>query len=151
MPRGGASRRDLRPHERAAWGGFLRTHARVVRELDAELLARSGLPLTSFDVLVQVSFVPERRLKMSDLADAVVLSRSGVTRLVDRLERQGLLERRRCEEDSRAIYAVLTERGAARLEEAMPVHLDGVRERFLEPLSGAQKRQLTAIWRRLGA
>src|SRR5947209_20272925 len=108
----------LSERELAAWAGFLRTHARLVRELDDELIAAHGLALSSYDVLVQIASSPERRLRMSELADAVLLSKSGLTRLVGRLVDQGLLERVGCENDARGAYAVITELGARRLREA---------------------------------
>jgi DNA-binding MarR family transcriptional regulator len=83
----------LSPEERAAWSGFIRAHASIVKELDTELQAAHGLPLSSFDVLVQLSLASEGRMQMFELAEAVHRSRSGLTRLVDRLERQGLIER----------------------------------------------------------
>src|SRR6266545_2533501 len=77
--------RELAPEQLAAWAGFLQAHAQIVRGLDAELERGHGLPLTSYDVLIQLSLAPDRRLRMFELADAVVLSRSGLTRLVERL------------------------------------------------------------------
>ncbi len=135
--------------EQGAWVGFLRSHATLVRELDEELAASHGLPLSSYDVLVQVAGAPGQRLRMSELAEAVLLSRSGLTRLVGRLVSQGLLERAGCERDARGAYAVLTEAGQQRLREARELHLRGVRERFLDRLSDADKRQLAEIWGRL--
>src|SRR5947209_9319605 len=125
----------------AAWAGFLRTHARLVRELDDELTAAHALPLTSYDVLVQIASSPERRLRMSELADAVLLSKSGLTRLVGRLVEQGLLERAGCENDARGAYAVITEVGLKRLGEARETHLRGVRERFLDRLGERERDQ----------
>ena len=139
----------LSPEQRAAWAGFIRVHASIVRELDAELRAAHGLPLSSFDVLVQLSLAPECRMQMHELAEAVHLSRSGLTRLVDRLERQGLLERRRGERDPRRVFASITRRGLDRLAETTPTHLAGVRRRFLERLSQAQVKQLAAAWDQL--
>jgi DNA-binding MarR family transcriptional regulator len=139
----------LPERELAAWAGFLRTHAKLVRELDDELTAAHGLPLSSYDVLAQVESATESRLRMSELADAVLLSRSGLTRLVGRLEDQGLLERVGCENDARGAYAVLTEAGRRRLEEARETHLRGVRERFLDRLDEADQRRLARIWGRL--
>jgi DNA-binding MarR family transcriptional regulator len=139
----------LSPEQRAAWAGFIRVHASIVRELDAELRAAHGLPLSSFDVLVQLSLAPEGRMQMHELAEAVHLSRSGLTRLVDRLERQGLLERRRGERDPRRVFASITRRGLDRLAETTPTHLAGVRRRFLERLSQAQVKQLAAAWDQL--
>jgi DNA-binding MarR family transcriptional regulator len=139
----------LSPEQRAAWAGFIRVHASIVRELDAELRAAHGLPLSSFDVLVQLSLAPEGRMQMHELAEAVHLSRSGLTRLVDRLERQGLLERRRGERDPRRVFASITRRGLDRLAETTPTHLAGVRRRFLERLSQTQVKQLAAAWDQL--
>src|SRR5881397_3274392 len=98
-----------------AWAGFLRTHATLVRELDEELTERHGLPLSSYDVLVQLDRAPEGRLRMSHLADAVLLSRSGLTRLVTRLEKQGLLERADCPSDARGAFAAITDAGREKL------------------------------------
>jgi DNA-binding MarR family transcriptional regulator len=131
----------------AAWAGFLMSHARIVRALDAELEREHGLPLSSYDVLIQLSLVPDRRLRMFELADAIVLSRSGLTRLVDRLERAGLVERERGEVDPRQMYARLTDRGMEVLADATPTHIAGIKERFLERLSDEQTKQLAAIWR----
>src|SRR3712207_1437762 len=139
----------LSPEQRAAWSGFIRAHASIVRELDAELQATHGLPLSSFDVLVQLGLAPEGRMQMFELAEAVHISRSGLTRLVDRLEREGLLERIRGERDPRQVFASITERGLERLAETTPAHLAGVRERFLDRLSRAQLQQLASIWREL--
>ena len=141
--------RELTDDQLAAWSGFLIAHARIVRALDTELERAHGLPLTSYDVLIQLSLVPDRRLQMCDLADAIVLSRSGLTRLVDRLERAGLVERERGEVDPRQVYARLTDRGLAALAEATPTHAAGIKERFLGPLSKEQTRQLAAVWRAL--
>src|SRR3954449_8410113 len=105
-----------------AWRGFLRTHSMLVRELDEELTERHGLPLSSYDVLVQLDESPEGRLRMSNLADAVLLSRSGLSRLVTRLEKQGLLERLECENDARGALAALTGAGRATLAAARAPH-----------------------------
>jgi DNA-binding MarR family transcriptional regulator len=139
--------RDLTPEQLAAWSGFLRGHAQIVRALDAELEQEHGLPLTSYDVLIQLSLAPDRRLRMFELAEAVVLSRSGLTRLVDRLERDGFVERERGEVDPRQVYARLTVRGFEVVADATPTHVAGVKERFLERLSDEQTKQLAAIWR----
>jgi len=135
--------------EMGAWAGFLRTHATLVRELDDELTRAHDLPLSSYDVLVQLSAAPGGEMRMSQLADAVLLSRSGLSRLVARLVDQGLVERRECASDGRGANACLTDLGRARLEEARETHRAGVRERFLSRLSDGQQRQLAAAWRRL--
>ena len=136
----------LSPQERAAWAGFIRAHASIVKELDAELKASHGLPLSSFDVLVQLSLAPEGQMQMYKLADAVHLSRGALTRAVDRLESQRLLERYKGTADPRQVFAVITERGLERLAETTPAHLAGVRERFLDRLSQVQLELLAEIW-----
>jgi DNA-binding MarR family transcriptional regulator len=132
--------------QRSAWSGFLRVHASIVKELDAELQAKHGLPLSSYDVLVQLSLAQDGQMQMYKLADAVLLSRSALTRAVDRLERQGLLERCKGTTDPRQVFATITQRGLERLAEATPAHLAGVRERFLNRLSQTQSEQLVEIW-----
>src|SRR3954463_11186304 len=132
-----------------AWRGFLRTHVTLVRELDEELTERHGLPLSSYDVLVQLEEADGGRLRMSHLADAVLLSRSGLTRLVARLVEQGLIERVDCENDARGAFAAITERGRERLAEARETHRAGVRARFLDRLGEGQQRQLAKAWSRL--
>ncbi len=139
----------LTPDELAAWRGFLRAHARLVRELDAELVAAHGLPLAWYDVLVVLDEAGGR-LRMAELARAVLLSVSGTTRLVDRLVREGLVEREPCEDDGRGAYAVLTPAGAVRRRAARPTHLAGVRERFLSALQPDDLACLAALWPRLG-
>jgi DNA-binding MarR family transcriptional regulator len=119
----------------AAWSTFLRAHARVVRELERELQAEQGLALTDYDVLVQLASADERRLRMSELADRLLLSRSGATRLVDRLVADGLVERTTCETDRRGQWAALTDAGRARLRRAAPIHLRGVAAHFTDRLT----------------
>jgi DNA-binding MarR family transcriptional regulator len=118
----------LTPTELATWRTFLRAHATVTRRLEAELVAEHELPLASYDVLVQLSEAPERRLRMTELADRILLSRSGLTRLADRLERDGLLTREACPSDARGTLAVLTDAGLDRLRSAWPTHRRGVAE-----------------------
>ena len=132
-----------------AWHGLLRTHARLTRLLDAELEQRHGLSLPEYDVLVQLEAAAGGSLRMADLADAVLLTRSGVTRLVDRLERRGLVARKRCPSDARGMHALLTEDGRARLAEAGQTHADGVRRLFTDRLDSGDGDRLTAIWERL--
>jgi DNA-binding MarR family transcriptional regulator len=139
----------LSGEELAAWGGFLRTHAALTRALDAELVDAHGLPLTSYEVLLRLAYAPEGRMRMSELADSVLLSRSGLTRLVDRLEREGLLGREECERDQRGLYAVITHDGRRLFRAAGRTHLRGVRARFLDQLSEDERRGLAVVWRRL--
>lgn len=114
--------------ELTAWRRFLHAHARIVRRLEADLAAEQRLPLASYDVLVQLVEAPAHRLRMTELADAVLLSRSGLTRLVDRLVQEGLVTRETCPSDLRGAFAVLTEAGYERLRAASPTHLRGIGE-----------------------
>ncbi|HEY3020378.1 MAG TPA: MarR family transcriptional regulator [Solirubrobacteraceae bacterium] len=138
------SRRELR-----AWRGLLRVHARLVKALDAELESTHGLGVTSYEVLMYLADSPEARMRMHDLAASVLLSRSGLTRLADRLEREGLIERKACESDARGAFAVLTAAGRAKLTAARRTHLDGVRRHFCEHLSDAELDHLGAIWEKV--
>jgi len=114
-----------------AWIAFLRAYAAVTRRLEAELHAERDLGLAEYDALVQLALADGCRLRMSELAERVVLSRSGVSRLVDRLEATGLVARVACQDDARVAWATLTDAGSARLRDATPVHLRGVETHFL--------------------
>lgn len=131
------------------WRRFLRAHAVLLRRLEADLLAEHGLPLATYDVLVQLVEAPERRLRMTDLAERVLLSRSGLTRLVDRLEREGLVSREACPSDARGLFAVLTPTGLARLRAASPTHLRGVEEYATGRLAPEELLQLDALLAKL--
>jgi DNA-binding MarR family transcriptional regulator len=133
----------------AAWRSFLRAHATVTRALETELVAEQRLSLAAYDVLVQLAEAPGRKLRMTELADAVLLSRSGVTRLVDRLERVGLVRRSRVADDGRGVAAELTDTGLARLRTAARTHLAGVVRHFVDPLEPADLAALERIGRRL--
>src|SRR3954466_734468 len=139
----------LSQEELAAWAGFLRAHAAVTRELDAELSVSHDLPLSSDEVLLFLQSAPEGMMRMAELADTVLLSRSGLTRLVDRLEGSGLLERRQCSDDARGYHAAITAAGRRAFRDARVTHLSGVRERFLRHLSGEELDRLAALWERL--
>ena len=139
----------LNRDELAAWRGFLRVHAALFKELDAELQAVHQLPLSSYEVLLTLSSAPEGEMRMSEIADSVLLSRSGLTRLVDRLERDGLLERRECTTDKRGANAAITAEGRRRFQAARETHLGGVRARFLDRLSDEDKRRLGVLWERV--
>jgi DNA-binding MarR family transcriptional regulator len=140
---------ELAPEELGAWRGLLRVHSALVKALDAELLAAHALPLTSYEVLINLQAAPGRRRRMAELADGVLLSRSGMTRLVDRLERDGLLARDACTDDGRGTFAVLTDKGEALLDEARRTHLDGIRERFVRHFRPDELRTLSELWERI--
>ncbi len=125
-----------------AWIAFLRAHAAVTRRLEAELHAERDLGLAEYDALVQLALADDRRLRMSELAERVVLSRSGVSRLVDRLEATGLVVRAACKDDARVSWATLTDAGLDRLREASPVHLRGVEAHFLAQIPDDDREAL---------
>jgi DNA-binding MarR family transcriptional regulator len=124
-------------------------HAKIVRKLDAELRQAHGLPLSSYEVLLHLSWAPGHRMRMGELAESVLLTLSGVTRLVSRLEREGFVRREPCPEDRRGAYAMLTEAGLDRLGEAHPTHLSGVHRLFLEHFSKVELKTMAEYWRRL--
>ncbi|MDN5748455.1 MAG: MarR family transcriptional regulator [Pseudonocardia sp.] len=144
-----AGRLQPSPDQLAAWRSFLRAHATITRTLEAELETEQTLSLAAYDVLVQLAEAPGRRLRMTELADAVLLSRSGVTRLVDRMERHGLVARSPVAGDGRGVAAALTEVGLARLRVASRTHLTGVLRHFVARLGSDDLRALERISRLL--
>ncbi len=132
-----------------AWRAFLEAHARVTEVLARELREEEDLPLTWYDVMVHLSEAPEHRLRMQDLAEAVLLSKSGLTRLVDRMQKAGLLSREACPSDRRGTFALLTDRGLATLRAAAPTHVRGVQEHFAAHLTDEEAATLTAVLRRV--
>jgi DNA-binding MarR family transcriptional regulator len=128
----------LDEREMGAWHALIRSHNRVMRRLESELESEHGLTLPAYEVLAHLSMAPQERLRMSELAVHAVLSPSGLTRLVDKLAREDLVCRDKCSGDARVVYAVLTPAGRTRLEAAYPTHLRGVREHFIDLLSGDQ-------------
>ena len=139
----------LSARELSVWRTFLRAHASITRQMEHDLAERHMLPLPSYDVLLQLAESPQRRLRMTDLADRVLLSRSGLTRLVDRLSREGLVERESCPSDARGTFTVITEKGLARLREAAPTHLAGIQEHVTSRLSPAELDQFGRLLRKL--
>ena len=128
---------------------FLRAHAAVTRQLSARLEATHGLTLSDFDVLVQLYHAPDRALRRVDIARAVLLTASGITRLLDGLERAGWVEKRACETDARVSYAVLTDAGLAKFEAARRSHLTDVEELFGSRFSEAERELLAELLGRL--
>jgi DNA-binding MarR family transcriptional regulator len=139
----------LSPGELAAWRGMLETHSRLIARLDAELERDHGIQLSAYEVLMYLGDADGEKLRMGELADRLLLSRSGITRMVDRLERQRLIERQRCEDDGRGFFARLTADGREKLDAARPAHLAGVRRHFLDELEPGEQERLAAIWERL--
>jgi DNA-binding MarR family transcriptional regulator len=135
--------------ELRAWRGLLRAYGCLAKRLDAELERAHRLPMTSYEVLNHLEHTNRGRMRMCELAEEAQLSRSGLTRLVDRLEREGLVERCSCEHDARGSYACLTGVGRERLEEARVTHLAVVREHFLSRFSEGELTDLADVWERI--
>jgi DNA-binding MarR family transcriptional regulator len=132
-----------------AWRGLLRAHACLSKRLDAALEQAHGLPLSSYEVLDRLADSTGGRMRMCDLAEQAQLSRSGLTRLVDRLEREHLLERCSCEHDARGSFACLTASGRERLTQARVTHLGVVREQFLSRFSDDELTALADMCQRV--
>ena len=142
VPRGAGRAGRLSHAQIASWRSFLRAHAAVTRKLEADLLAEQQLPLAWYDVLVQLVEAPDHRLRMTDLAGAVLISRSGLTRLVDRMVAAGLVRREPAPHDARGTFACLTDDGYERLRTATPTHLRGVGGYVIDRISPEQLRAL---------
>lgn len=137
------------PAERAAWGGLLRTHAVLDQLIDADL-RQDGLRHVEFEVVLRLALAPQGRLRIQDLARASLLSRSGTSRLVDRLEAAGLVVREGATEDGRGAYAVLTDTGRTAFDRIWPRHVVLVRQHFHDRLTAEEIDQLARIWAKLG-
>ena len=137
----------LDDEEMAAWRGLVDVSARVMTELEAELEANHGINAGEYGVLARLSEVSDSRMRMCDLAAVLHLSPSGMTRRLDGLVRQGLVVRVPSDEDGRVMLAALTEQGRALLEEAAPLHVDGVRRHYISHLSRTQLRNLAGAFR----
>jgi DNA-binding MarR family transcriptional regulator len=135
--------------ELTVWRAMLRAEVQISRRLQADLLADHDLALGSYDVLTHLGEQPGGRLRMNDLADRVLLSRSGLTRLIDRMQREGLVTRESCPSDARGLYAVLTPLGRDRLTAATPTYERGVREYVLSRLDEADLRMLAGVLAKL--
>ncbi len=140
---------QLTTPELRAWRGMLRAHAAMAKALDAQLEAAHGLQLSSYEVLMYLADAEDQRMRMCDLASTILLSRSGLTRLVDRLARDGLLERVACSDDARGAFAKLTPAGREKLQAARETHLAGVRALFLDRFTPAELDTLAQAWERV--
>ena len=129
---------------------LLRAHAATTRKLNAQLLADHGLTISDFEVLLRLARAPDRRLRRVDLAQQVVLTASGITRLLDGLERSGLVRRDACDSDRRVVYAVLTDEGLAKVRVASEGHFAQIDELFGARFDEAELAQLGALLSRLG-
>jgi DNA-binding MarR family transcriptional regulator len=132
-----------------AWVGLLRAHAALTRSLNADLVQQHGLTINDYEVLLHLARADGDRLRRVDLADRLVLTASGITRLLDGLERAGYVERAPCESDARVTYAVLTQAGLAKLREASATHLAGIRAQFEGRFSDDELETLAQLLARL--
>ncbi len=132
-----------------AWRSYLQSHAGIVRELDAELIAQHGLTVRDYEVLLYLAQAEDRRLPMSALSERTMLTRSGITRLIDGLVREHLIERVSCESDARVSYARLTDTGHRRLREAGRTHVAGIERLFLAHFSPDELELLAGLLGRL--
>ncbi len=142
---------SLTASELAAWRGMLEAHARVMQQLDAEMRSEHGLSVSAYEVLMFLADAPDRKMRMSEIADRVLLSRSGCTRLVDRLAQLAYVTRHADRSDGRGLYAELTDTGMQELVPARATHLDGVRRYFLAHLTATDQIALGDIWTRFHA
>ena len=133
----------------AAWRAFLKAHATIINLIERDLAEAERPPLSTYDVLIELYEASEHRLRMHELAERVVLSRSGLTRLVDRLEAEGLLIRDRCGTDRRGAYAVITEQGIEALQQTWPIYARGIAEYFAQWLTLEEAKLLESAFRRI--
>ena len=134
-----------------AWIRFLRAHAALTRELSAELVADHGLTLNDYEVLLHLARAPERRMRRVDLAESVLLTASGITRLLEGLERSGFVERVLCDSDRRVAYAQLTGAGLEKLRQASRTHIAGIETLFVGRFNDEELATLSALLSRLPA
>lgn len=133
----------------AVWKTFLRAHASLLRILESELQAQQGLSLTWYEVLLHLSKDPRGGLRMQELAEAVVLSRSGLTRLLDRMEKAGLVQRRPCVHDRRGAYALITPEGKTLFNQIRPIVLQGIETHFARHLDEAACDTLLEVFSKI--
>jgi len=134
-----------------AWIRFLRAHAALTRELSADLVAEHGLTLNDYEVLLHLARAPEKRMRRVDLAESILLTASGITRLLEGLERAGLVERVLCDTDRRVVYAHLTDAGARKLREAGRTHVAGIEALFVGRYTYEELATLSSLLSRLPA
>jgi DNA-binding MarR family transcriptional regulator len=142
---------DRQAPEIQAWAHLLRAHAALTRRFSSELLEQHALTLNDYEVLLHLAHAPDRRLRRVDLAERIVLTPSGITRLLSGLERAGYVDRATCETDARVTYAVLSETGHEKLRDAAPTHLGGIQALFAGRFSDDELGQLAALLGRLPA
>ena len=141
--------KKLSPQHLTAWRLFLTTNARLIAEIDRQMQAAEQIPLNWYDVLIELYEAPDQRLRMSDLAQRVLLTRSGLTRLVDRLENKGYLTREIDPEDRRGFYANISKSGIQAMQQAWRVYAEGIATLFASHLSDEEAALLEAIFTRM--
>lgn len=134
--------------EKAAWGGLLRTHSRMDALIEEDLNSRLGISHIEFEVLLRLSFAEKRRLRIQDLAALSLLTKSGMSRAVERLVKAGFVTRETAPEDRRGAYAVLTESGLDRFRAAAEDHMTLVRRKFLSLYTDTELQQMARFWLR---
>jgi DNA-binding MarR family transcriptional regulator len=139
------------PPRLESWVSFLRTHAAITRQLNADLLNAHGLTLSDYEVLLRLANAENRMMRRVDLAQSVLLTASGITRLLDGLERSGCVEKVACDSDARVSYAKLTPAGLRKLKEAAETHLAGIEELFTGRFSDDELERLADLLSRLPA
>ena len=145
------SPRWLEPGEMRAWRAFIDGSQRLLEVLNRELSDAHGLSLADYRILVLLSEANSRAMRMSDLADGIVASRSRLTHQIRRLEAAGIVTRQECVDDKRGVLAILTAEGRRRLEAAAPTHLEGVRKHLIDQLGVAEQRTITEVFERADA
>ena len=134
-----------------AWAQLLRAHAALTRRFSSELLSAHGLTLNGYEVLLHLAHAPDRRLRRVDLAESVLLTASGITRLLEGLERSGYVSRAASEQDARVTYAVLTDEGYEKLRSAAPTHVGGIRDLFAEQFTNDELETLCELLARVSS
>lgn len=135
--------------EQDAWGGFLVAYAHMNRIVEDDLQEHFGITHVEFEVLLRLSWAENHRMRIQDLAAQSLLTRSGVTRVVERLEKTGLVTRESAKEDRRGAYAILTKAGVTKFQKSAPAHMEFVKEKFLRFFSDAELKQMAKFWKRL--
>ena len=139
----------LKPETLEAWRSVLFAQAKVLRALEADMMEQHDLPTSWFDVLGRLNQAPEKRLRMHELEESVIFTRSGITRLADRIEEAGLIRRERSPEDRRGVYLVITEAGIAKIDEVWPDHLVSIQKHFGQHLSVKDVKSLRSATQKI--
>lgn len=134
-------------HELSTWRYFIKAHAMIIERIEQDLASQKRVPLTTYDVLIALFEAPERKLRLGDLNKKVVLSKSGLTRLVDRMVREGFIRREKSKEDKRGAYAELTEAGESELIKAWPIYAQGIKEYFSGPITDEDMKSLNIAFK----